>query len=187
MITVCQGDGRSPWRFMGLLLAAAVLVSGCARSAAPPQPVLRFAAAERRAAPDLAGPTLTGGSADLSSLRGQIVVVNEWASWCGPCIKEAPELVAVARAHAGRGVSFLSIDYRDQDVSARRFAEQHGQSWPSIIDHSGAQLIGFARWFPAYPPNTVIIDAKGRVAARIIGATTRQILEALITYTQDHP
>ena len=165
----------------------ALLIGACSSEALPPQPVLRFAPSERRPAPGLAGPTLDGGRAELSALRGQIVIVNEWASWCGPCAKEAPELVSVARGHANRGVAFLSIDYKDQNVSAAAFARIHGQTWPSIVDHSGGLLLDLQPWFAPYPPNTLVIDRQGRVAARIIGGTTRGVLEALITYTEANP
>src|SRR5690242_583088 len=74
----------------------------------------------------------------LVSLRGKPVVVNVWASWCGPCIKEAPGLAQLARTYGGR-VTFVGIDSQDLTIAAaRRFILKYGWTYPSLFDPDGS-------------------------------------------------
>jgi thiol-disulfide isomerase/thioredoxin len=94
----------------------------------------------------------------LDQLKGTPVVVNVWASWCGPCIKEAPALASAAQAYQGR-VQFVGVDIIDHDGPARAFIEKYGWTYPSVFDETGAirdamGLIG--------QPQTVIYDGTGK-------------------------
>jgi cytochrome c biogenesis protein CcmG/thiol:disulfide interchange protein DsbE len=99
----------------------------------------------------------------LAQLKGEPVVVNVWASWCGPCIQEAPALASAATRYEGR-VQFLGVDIIDHEGPARAFIEKYGWTYPSVFDESGAirdamGLIG--------QPQTVIYDRTGaRVCVR---------------------
>ena len=93
----------------------------------------------------------------LVSLRGKPVVVNIWASWCGPCLEEAPGLARVAREFQGK-VQFLGVDILDHLAPARAFIRRFGWPYPSVFDRRGAirDDLGFVG-----QPITVVYDASG--------------------------
>ena len=146
-------------------LVAALALVGCTDKAAPP--VERFhvyPVDERKPAPELTGELLDGtGTYDPASHAGNVVVVNFWASWCGPCVTEAPELDAVYTERAEQGVSFLGINAYDQLDPARGFARQY-TTYPSVFDPSSRLALGFAVQ-PNAIPSTIVIDRQGRIAA----------------------
>ncbi|MGA0123111.1 MAG: TlpA family protein disulfide reductase [Gaiellales bacterium] len=123
------------------------------------------------AAPPLVGETLTGESLDLADLRGTPVVLNFWASWCGPCRNEIPALAAFGAANPGLEV--VGVSYQDDPADARAFADQTGADWPSVIDDGP---IGSAWGVPGLPA-TFFIDADGQVVGRILGEATEATLE----------
>ena len=127
-------------------------------------------------APPLAGRLLDrAGSAELASYRGKVVVVNFWASWCGPCRAEAPELVAFSRAHPS--VQMLSVDERSDPIAdAAAFARQAGWTWPIVKDDGSIE----AAWRIAGWPDTFVVTADGRIAFKKIGGTTSAELAALV-------
>jgi thiol-disulfide isomerase/thioredoxin len=119
---------------------------------------------------ELAGDLLAGGSLDLAELRGSVVVVNVWGSWCGPCRREAPELQEAADRLAEDRVRFVGLNTRDQVEPARAFTDRFGIEFPSILDPDGQLQLAFSDTLPpAAIPSTLVLDRDGRVAARIIG------------------
>ncbi|HET9256036.1 MAG TPA: TlpA disulfide reductase family protein, partial [Pseudonocardiaceae bacterium] len=92
--------------------------------------------ASRGSAGEMSGESLTepGTTISLSRYAGQVVVLNVWGSWCGPCRAEVPELVRVAAATSGQGVRFLGIDVRDGRSAGADFARDFGLTYPSISD-----------------------------------------------------
>jgi thiol-disulfide isomerase/thioredoxin len=137
-------------------------------------------AGQRTSAPDLAGTTLDGKVLDVSSLRGRVVVLNFWASWCPPCRAEAPALAEVARQYAARGVSFVGIDIKDDLSAAQIFQRAQGTPYPSLYDQPNALALGFRPRIPATPPTTIILDQHGKIAARILGETTGALLRSVL-------
>ena len=85
-------------------------------------------------APDFTLETFEGESIQLSDLRGQVVVINFWASWCPPCREEAPYLEASWREYRDQGVVFLGVDYVDTDIEALAYIEEFGISYPNGPD-----------------------------------------------------
>lgn len=125
-----------------------------------------FAApADRSPAPATAGETLDGDQLDLASLRGRVVVVNFWASWCAPCRAETPGLVELAADNPD--VSFVGINEKDNLSGARAFARDFEVTYPSIVDRLGTLAAGW----PVAPglPSTFVLDPEGRIAARFTG------------------
>jgi cytochrome c biogenesis protein CcmG, thiol:disulfide interchange protein DsbE len=112
----------------------------------------------------------------LTSLRGTPVVVNVWASWCGPCTKEAPDLADAAKRYAGR-VQFVGIDVLDQAVPARAFIEKYGWDYPSVFDPTGAirNDLGFLG-----QPDTVFYDRSGKQVKVVSGPLDRATLDEQI-------
>lgn len=126
------------------------------------------------------GPVLTGVTLDGENLQipnGGIVVVNVWASWCAPCRAEAPTLAALANKY--QGTVFVGVLTRDSEVAARAFQKRFNLPYPTLVDDS--VLLGFKDSLSANAiPSTIVIDKKGRVAARISGEITVASLSDLI-------
>lgn len=133
---------------------------------------------------ELAGETLEGESLDTADWRGDPIVVNLWASWCGPCRAEATDLENVYLQFESSGVKFLGLNTRDGLAAAKAFNTRFNTSYPSIQDKDGQLTLVFGNLGPAATPSTIILDSQGRVAARILGPTTqsqlRVVLEAVI-------
>jgi thiol-disulfide isomerase/thioredoxin len=125
---------------------------------------------QRGEAPTLVGEKLGGGDFDLADYRGDVVVLNVWGSWCGPCRKEAPELQAVYDKLKGDGVKFVGLNTRDKPEPAQAFVDRFGITFPTVLDPDGKLQLAFSDTLPpAAIPSTLVIDREGRVAARIIG------------------
>jgi thiol-disulfide isomerase/thioredoxin len=110
----------------------------------------------------------------IAQLHGKPVVVNVWASWCGPCTAEAPELAAVARATRGR-VQFLGVDILDQVTPARAFIHKYGWIYPSVFDPTAAirDGLGFLG-----QPFTLVFDRQGEQVWAWYGPVTKDLLTA---------
>ena len=171
---------RSRLRTVALLAALLGLVAGCTGAAPPAVELIQvFAPADRTAAPELRGELLDGdGAYDPATHAGEVLVVNFWASWCSPCVGEAPELEAVYAEYQDSGVEFLGINVRDERDAARGFARQH-TTFPSIFDPSSRLALGFDV-HPNAIPATIVIDRQGRVAAIARAAVVASELEPVV-------
>ncbi|MFL6106015.1 MAG: TlpA disulfide reductase family protein [Marmoricola sp.] len=131
-------------------------------------------AAKRKHPDAVSGKTLTGKSVTLAELKGKVVVINVWGSWCGPCRSEADDLALAAKQLQPKGVVFLGINTKDNSRdTALAFVRSHHMPYDSIFDPGGSTLGSFHRTLsPNAIPSTVVIDAQGRVAASIIGELT---------------
>jgi len=134
-----------------------------------------------RPAPAFSVPLFDGGDVTLADLRGKPAVVNFWASWCIPCVDEAPELEKTWQAYKDRGVAFLGIDYVDTEPKAREFMQKHGITYPNGPD-LGSRISYEYRIKGV--PETFVIDKEGIVRFVKIGPTTadelRSVLEPLL-------
>jgi Peroxiredoxin len=179
-------------RFLPLLLGAFLLV-GCASesSGAAADEGSGFVGGdgsiviidpnERVAAPEVRGSTLEGADIALSDFRGDVVVLNIWASWCAPCRAEAPELQEVWEESEGEGVQFIGLNTRDSTTAAQGFVDTMGLTFPSVEDQDGRLQLLFADSLPPQAiPSTLVIDRDGRVAARALGRVSAGTLRGLI-------
>ncbi|MDQ3950456.1 MAG: redoxin domain-containing protein [Gemmatimonadota bacterium] len=117
-------------------------------------------------------------TAALSELRGQIVVLNFWASWCLACRDEHAALSAVAREYAGQGVQFFGPLYNDTPASAARWIEgMGGQAYPSLLDPGSRTAIDYGLYGV---PETFFIGRDGRVAYKHVGPVTEALLRRKI-------
>lgn len=141
-------------------------------------------AADRRDVPvDLRGQLLDGSDWDSSSVRGQIVVVNVWGSWCPPCIEELDDLAAAYDTYEGSAtkdrVTFIGINYRESADTGAAFARSRDIPYPSLTDQDGKTLLALQGKVIA-TPTTLVLDGEGRIAARVSGPVTTGTLTALV-------
>jgi len=137
--------------------------------------------ADRVPAPALVGTTLDGDEYALTDDRGNVVVMNVWASWCAPCRAEAPELEEVWTQVQDDGVQFIGLNTRDSTLSAQRFVETMGLTFPSVQDTDGRLQLLFSDSLPPQAiPSTLVVDREGRVAARMLGKVSAATLRGVI-------
>lgn len=137
---------------------------------------------DQRAAPvTLSGETLTGQAWSVEGAAGDVVVVNVWASWCGPCQQEAPDLQKAWQtfANGDEPVQFMGINTRDNPSSGIATAKKHGLTYPSLNDPSGLLILGLQGKVSA-PPTTLVLDKTGRIAARVNGRVSATTLTGLV-------
>ena len=128
-----------------------------------PTPVLA------RHIPDPVFKTLNGQTRRLSSLRGQVVVVNFWATWCGPCQEELPRLTQMAASYAGRPVKFVYISV-DNAKEARKIPATLERLKVSFDSWVNADVDTLGRFgLGEIVPGTIILDEDGKAVARIMG------------------
>jgi cytochrome c biogenesis protein CcmG, thiol:disulfide interchange protein DsbE len=194
--------GRSPRLLLVAALLTVAIVLGATvllldrrtPTAQPAQPAMLAASASvrvfpaGRTAPALRLRTLDGGRLDLAALRGRPVVVNFWASWCAPCVQEAPVLKHAASAyrelpllrqvssgHRTQGLAVVGVLVNDQPAAGRAFMRRYGGGWPVGIDPDGKAA---ARWGIAGGlPQTVFVRADGTLSSQKLGELTRATLD----------
>jgi thiol-disulfide isomerase/thioredoxin len=151
----------------GAACGVILIVLACALPAAP--------AAERsvmrpwpssQPAPAFAITDLSGKQWKLADLRGKVVVLNFWASWCSPCVEELPILNKLA-ADAADKVVVLGVNYKEASWSVDRFTQAHAFGYPVLLDKNGEH---FTRWTNGVMPTTVLIGRDGKPRWRVIGA-----------------
>jgi peroxiredoxin len=128
-----------------------------------------IALGHRHDVPQVSGTTLQGQHFDLAAWRGKVVVVNFWASNCGPCVAEADAFEQVYENDKSRGVEFLGIDVRDDKYQATRFEADHHVGYPSLFDPSNLIALHFRGMPPNATPTTIVLDRAGRITARQSG------------------
>jgi cytochrome c biogenesis protein CcmG, thiol:disulfide interchange protein DsbE len=133
-------------------------------------------------APDFSVTDLEGNPIHLAELRGRPVIVNFWASWCGPCVEEFPLLRAEAEEHTGDGLVVIGIVHQDREAAARAFMSRNGGTWPAAMDPDGRVADAY-RIFG--PPETYFIGRDGRIVARHIGQFTAASLEDKVAAIMD--
>jgi len=151
---------------IGGVVAAEVLTAGSGSTARP--------------APELPSQLLSGKRVDLASLRGKPAVVNFWASWCGPCKDEAPELKRFSESLGDRA-TLVGVDWGDAEDNAREFIEKSGWSYPILRDAS--QKVGTEYGLNGLP-TTFVLDSDGDIVETLQGPQTVETLERALSAAQ---
>ena len=119
--------------------------------------------------------SLVGDTVRLSRHRGDIVILNFWASWCLACAVEHAALSETADRYRDRGVSFFGVLYQDEPEPARRWlARMGGQAYPTLLDPASKTAIAYGVYGV---PETYVIDSDGRVRDRFVGPVTSEMLQ----------
>ena len=147
---------------VGGVIAAEVATTGGGRATRP--------------APALPTEVLSGHRVDLASLRGKPALVNFWASWCGPCKQEAPELRRFAE-EIGHRAALVGVDWNDRPDNARAFIAQSRWSYPVLRDPSGE--VGNAYGLNGLP-TTFVLDSSGHIVQKLQGPQTASSLSQAV-------
>jgi thiol-disulfide isomerase/thioredoxin len=176
---------RRGLRRLVLVVSVAGILTGCGsapeceRIAGVRSGVCPLPEADRRAVPDLALPVLVtdatrdalpaSGELSLADLEGRIVIVNFWASWCGPCRIEQPDLNAAWALLPADEVVFVGVNIEDTEANALAHLNEFDVPYVSLFDPVNALAGRFEGIGARTIPSTVFLDREGRVAARLLG------------------
>jgi thiol-disulfide isomerase/thioredoxin len=158
---------KHPCRVAALGAAAltALLVSGCSLQpdvSSKVQPESRTS----QPAPALSGTSLTGTPIALSAFHGHPVVIDFWASWCGPCRAQQDELNSLVSRFTARGVEFVGVDIRDDSANALAYVHEFRVQYPSVFDPASDDAASFN---VDAPPTTLVVDGSGTIRLRELG------------------
>jgi thiol-disulfide isomerase/thioredoxin len=142
------------------------LLALLASSAVPAREALMRAWPASQARPTLQLTDLDGRQWQLADLRGKVVLLNFWASWCEPCVEELPFLGELAASEPQR-LAVLGVNFKESAEQIRRFPPAGKLAYPILLDRSGES---FKMWAGGILPTTVLIDRKGKARWRAVGA-----------------
>ena len=134
----------------------------------------------RKSAPKLSLPDLEGPKRQLSQLKGKVVVVNFWATWCEPCREEMPEFMKAQQEFGPKGLQFVGIAV-DQADKVKQYAAEIGHNYPTLVGGFGAMELSktLGNTLMALP-FTVVLDRKGAVAHTQLGVLKPDKLDAIV-------
>ena len=135
-----------------------------------------------RPAPGIAGDTIDGAGYDLAQHRGEFVVVNFFATWCVPCIREHPELVEFEERHRETGdASVVSVIFDSRPQQVREFFAEYGGDWPVVVDPDGRTALEYG---VTGVPESYLVAPDGTVLIKIEGGVTASALDDLLEQVQ---
>lgn len=129
--------------------------------------------AERKAVSAFTLPKLDGGEWNFADNRGRVVVVNYWATWCGPCRFETPGLVSFAKEYVPKGVEVVGVTADDDLSLVPPFIEKYGITYPILTQGSDPNAEG-----EMVLPTTFLYDKQGRLAKKYIGIVLESTLKS---------
>lgn len=177
-------SGRVALGLLAVMLFGLLIAQGCTPSAqditkgqqsgSPVQGTLTPAPQVGHLAPDFNLVDLDGNQVTLSDLRGKIVFINFWATWCPPCRAEMPEIEAVYQEYKDKGVVVIGVDIAEPESTVRQYIQQGGFSWTFVLDSTGEvasdyQIVAI--------PTSFFLDREGIIKAVNIGAMTKRAME----------
>ena len=162
-----------------LLIGAAVLLNGLRGSGQGQLDLLILDPIEvDQPAPELSLSDLDGNQVSLSDFKGQVVLLNNWATWCPPCLQEMPEFQAYYEEHKDQGFEILAVEAGEPEEQVRDFVEQEGLEFIILLDPENISLKTFQH---STLPNTFVIDRRGHLRLAWLGAINKPTLEKYLT------
>jgi thiol-disulfide isomerase/thioredoxin len=118
-------------------------------------------------APDFTLNTPKGARISLASLKGKVVFLNFWATWCGPCRIEMPSMEAVYKQLKGRGFEVLAVDVRERPQDVQNFLDEFNLTFPAVLDTTGrtSRVYNITAF-----PTTFVLDREGNIIVRLVGS-----------------
>lgn len=168
---------------LALALVALVVIQGCATSnpdsgrgagTGAKAGELEPAPEAGHPAPDFALTDLDGNTVRLSDLRGKVVFINFWATWCPPCRAEMPEIEAVHQEYKDKGVVVIGVDISEPESTVRQYIQRGGFTWTIVMDSTGEVARNYNI---AAIPTSFFLDREGVIRAVNIGAMTKRAME----------
>lgn len=171
---------RRLWRWLAGTLAVSAVVGWAlvAGRQLGRDPTLVESPLVGRRAPSFSLPGLDGGRVASADYRGEIYVVNFWASWCVPCREEAPHLQDFYERRSQEGVGLVGIVYNDREDKARGFRDDFGLTFPQAMDPGGRAAIDFGVFGV---PETFVVDGRGVIMAKLIGGVGPRTLDEVLS------
>lgn len=118
-----------------------------------------------------------GGKVALSDFRGKTLLINFWASWCDPCVKEAPVLEEAWMKYRESNVAFIGVNVWDDKASAEKYIKTHGGGFINGVDPKGQIAVSYGI---AGVPETYFVDPYGVIVGKYAGPLTSQIIDHFI-------
>ena len=128
-------------------------------------------------APDFELQTLGGETFRLSDHRGQPILINFWASWCGPCRREVPALIRAQTEHGERGLLIVGINIEEANGPAQEFASEFGINYTMPMDYGGAVFRAYGGGGPNGPPRSFFVDPDGVITRIYAGQAPDELIE----------
>ena len=166
-----------PWRRLIVTLAIIVPLIGILAYGFYRDPRYIPSPMVGRAAPPLALALFDGGKLSLADLRGKVVFLNFWASWCPPCRSEAKEMEQTWQRLKSDNVVFVGVQIQDTEENGRAFIKEFNITYPTGLDVSGRIAIDYGVWGI---PETFFIDAEGRITYKHVGGISPAIIIAKV-------
>jgi thiol-disulfide isomerase/thioredoxin len=144
---------------------------------------IQLLAPDHRSSPlTLSGVTMQGAQWKVADAKNDVLVLNVWGQWCGPCVAEMPQLQKVwaQLSAAGKPVKFMGVNERDSVQTAMAFLAVNKITYPSLQDNGGATILDL-RGLANTTPTTLVLDREGRVAARVSGPVAASTLSGLVS------
>jgi peroxiredoxin len=164
---------RGWWKIVGLLLVLSLVLAACGgTTGGVPEGI-----SEGKQAPDFSLERLEGGEVSLSDHRGDVVLINFWATWCAPCRAEIPAIESVHQARQNDGFVVLGVNYQESRDVVEPFARELAVTYPVLLDESGRimetyRAIGL--------PMSVLVDREGIIRVRHTGVLTEEQLDGYL-------
>jgi len=180
MVTFNKNAWSRVWLVVMVVLvlsAGLPVVSGCSTESAPndtlaPAPIIG------REAPDFTLEDLDGNSVRLNDLRGKVVFLNFWATWCPPCRAEMPDIETVYQEYKDQDIVFLGIDIQQEPGIVRDFIELGGYNWQMLLDKTGKVATSYN---VRAIPTSYFVDKEGIISGVAVGGMTRSAIETKLT------
>lgn len=162
-----------------MLVGAAVILKGSQMDGQDQQDLLLLPPIEvDQPAPELTLSDLDGNQVSLSDFKGQVVLLNNWATWCPPCRQEMPEFNAYYKKYQDQGFQVLAVEAGQPEDQVREFVEEQGLEFIILLDPENQSLITFQN---STLPNSFVIDRRGHLRLAWLGAINEPTLEKYVT------